>query len=1178
MCGIFGFLSARQATNEAPGQEFFQTLEQLAEFAPTTAAGVEALGDDEQQTWRERTRHAQTATYCWMEKSAFLAALTDSQLADRLRRAATQVAEWSRRLEAFSTGARLSRQRDWEFINQLIVAGKDIAWQLEVDLLGNFPRVRAVVEDVGSASRETLGHAWQLNVFLSSLNRLEVRGRDSAGIAVYLHFPDKSTLEGFLETRVGTTTCREQLAARSQATDLSHGTLLQPATSESSLLAVFKTAKEVGKMGDNVAFLRDSIARDRLFQAALRIPGVDLQCLAHTRWASNGVISLPNAHPVDSAVRNVADGAYTGRGEVVAALNGDIDNYLELKKRYVDDQGLALDESVTTDAKIIPIVVAHHYRDTRDFSVAFRRALDEFEGSMAIAVVAADLPGQVLCAQKGSGQGLFLGETEAAVAIASEMYGVVEFTPRYVKAEGEFVEGGEAFRLTADTRRVTIEVLDGSRGTHEVAASRIRTAEITTRDINRGDKPHFFLKEIGESVASVTKTLRGKFVIEGDQVQFLTGSEVLSPELVRALVSGKIRHIYVVGQGTAAVAGEGVTHLLRVALRDTQHPLQIQAFKATELSAHYLAADMSNSMVIAVSQSGTTTDTNRTVDLARERGAWVLGIVNRRNSDLVYKSHGVLYTSDGRDIEMSVASTKAFYSQCVAGQVLALSLAAKLGTLTPGELLRQVKLLQALPAAMEKVLALESEIRGLAQKFALTRRYWAITGSGAAKVAANEIRIKLSELCYKSIAVDFLEDKKHIDLSSEPLILVCAVGIPEGTVSDAVKEVAIFKAHNSIPIVIANEHETRFDPYAAGTVKVPATGGPLDYLLATMVGHLFGYHAAATFDHYAEKLRELRAALVETTFAPERDPAHDAGAATTTLTERLGSKTVEGAVAFEGSLLGGRLEGALNASTACRLSAVLNLLLGRMPLDAFSRQYHEPLSAVLNILGETIGELARPIDAIKHQAKTVTVGISRSDQSTQRGPLWSTFHKLGLARDRVEETHHRFLTLFETLVADVAGATLYSLDGLDPLGRPTEESTIQVLRKEGSSNTMLSRCENPAPLAGTKWATVKRREIFLGRGATDGENILVLPVVGESERGSLLLYHLDIADDAEREARLAALEAIGTRLEELKVAITEANLEWTPALLDDVTNQELFFDSAEHVAERILERHAHAKA
>ena len=88
---------------------------------------------------------------------------------------------------------------------------------------------------------------------------------------------------------------------------------------------------------------------------------------------------------------------------------------------------------------------------------------------------------------------------------------------------------------------------------------------------------------------------------------------------------------------------------------------------------------MSDTLVVATSQSGTTTDTNRTVDLARARGALVIAIVNRRQSDLVDKADGVLFTSDGRDVEMSVASTKAFYSQVAACFLLAFAIAAELG-------------------------------------------------------------------------------------------------------------------------------------------------------------------------------------------------------------------------------------------------------------------------------------------------------------------------------------------------------------------------------------------------------------------------------------------------------------------------------------------------------------------
>ena len=105
------------------------------------------------------------------------------------------------------------------------------------------------------------------------------------------------------------------------------------------------------------------------------------------------------------------------------------------------------------------------------------------------------------------------------------------------------------------------------------------------------------------------------------------------------------------------------------------------------------------------------------------------------------------------------------------------------------------------------------------------------------------MRIKLSELCYKSIACDVTEDKKHIDLSSEPLILVCAAGLSGGTADDVAKEVAIYKAHKATPIVIATDADERFAA-ASAVISVPAVHPALAFVLSAMVGHLFGYEAA----------------------------------------------------------------------------------------------------------------------------------------------------------------------------------------------------------------------------------------------------------------------------------------------------------------------------------------------
>lgn len=130
------------------------------------------------------------------------------------------------------------------------------------------------------------------------------------------------------------------------------------------------------------------------------------------------------------------------------------------------------------------------------------------------------------------------------------------------------------------------------------------------------------------------------------------------------------------------------------------------------------------------------------------------------------------------------------------------------------------------------------------------------------RIAAEEVRIKLSELCYQSIACDATEDKKHIDLSSEPLILLCAAGLLGSSADDVAKEVAIYKAHKACPIVIATAGEQRFHA-AAAVIFVPAAHPSLAFILSTMAGHLFGYRAALAIDELALPLRRARGAIEE---------------------------------------------------------------------------------------------------------------------------------------------------------------------------------------------------------------------------------------------------------------------------------------------------------------------------
>ncbi|WP_286822534.1 SIS domain-containing protein, partial [Desulfobacter sp. UBA2225] len=320
------------------------------------------------------------------------------------------------------------------------------------------------------------------------------------------------------------------------------------------------------------------------------------------------------------------------------------------------------------DTKLIPLQIEHHLKTGAPIEDAFRLAVNEFEGSHAISMHTDLAPGKLFLAQKGSGQAIFVGLAPDHYIAASELYGVVEETRHYIKLKGE--EKGQIVVLDQEGAGGIEGVRSFYYDKQPITLTRddVLESQITSRDIDRQGYNHYFLKEISESPLSVEKTLENKFKKNPGSglLKVNLDRTIIPPDLEEDLRSGKIKKIFFIGQGTAGIAAQGCADLLTHYLGGKS--IDIRAHKASELSGFSIGGKgentraMENALVVAISQSGTTTDTNRTVDMVRAHGGRSLAIVNRRDSDLTFKVDGVLYTSSGRDIEMSVASTKAFYS------------------------------------------------------------------------------------------------------------------------------------------------------------------------------------------------------------------------------------------------------------------------------------------------------------------------------------------------------------------------------------------------------------------------------------------------------------------------------------------------------------------------------------
>ncbi len=1099
------------------------------------------------------------------------------------------VCEEERALEEAATSFSTA---DLEILGSRQILLKDILWALEKDALANVDRITALAGAVSplNVNQTAFGKYRRMNFLLNCLDRLEVRGRDSAGLVLAMTFSDGEGLRR-LEDALREEGLYEAYSQRTCGGDLLNGSIWlseRTAAGDSGRRDVtanfiYKTSSIIGELGRNVRELREAISGDPVLRFFARQEALLETSMAHTRWASVGSITEENCHPVNSFTLADRMGRKTyprygeGNWAIQVVLNGDIDNYPALRRDLETEREL-IAPALTTDTKIIPLQIEGYLLEGHDLAESFRLAVSDFEGSHAIAMMSDLEPGKAFLALRGSGQTIYVGLAPDQYVFSSELYGLVEGTPWFVKMDGEAPADpdmpestGQIFVLQQESEGglagIRAFAYDGSPIT--LGDASIKRAEMTTRDIDRGAHPHFFLKEINESALSIRKTLRGKYRIireagEESRVAFNIGEDIVPPSVRSDLQAGVIRRIIVIGHGTAAVAGSAVADAMERHLRGTH--IRVEGKVASELSGFFLE-DLKDTLVVPITQSGTTTDTNRAVTMAHERGARVIAVVNRRQSDITSKSDGVFYTSDGRDIEMSVASTKAFYSQIVAGHVLSLFIAQLMGSLTDEDIAEELSSLEQAPEMMKRVLARKDLIRHSAELLAKRKRYWAIVGSGPNKAAADEIRIKLSELCYRTISSDVTENKKHIDLSAEPLIIVCAAGNPETVVGDLVKDVAIFKAHKAAVVVFADEGEERFDSLADSVIPIPGARTPLPVILNTLAGHLWGYYAACCIHKDSLFLRDFRNRIHQAMMDPTGRPV--------TFYERMADRSFRRMIRdFSHTFQELRDEGSFSAASVKAVSDIVLLLkyaMGKLPLEDFWHDFHSdngpvsPLDLLDMTLAQTAEDLSRPVDAIRHQAKTVTVGTSRKI-APLRGIFFDLLRDLGFSVKDLSSRDIIVLNRIQPGVAAVNGYTLYGIDRLDDDGRPVDQTTIMIRARGGVSLGMTSRTEGAKTLMGTKRTIVRTGRVYVGHGKSDRAPIVIIPLLQGGMVRHLLLLHVRYDEALTLREKVVV---IGYAYNEIRNLVNEYNLAWDDHYLDPFSLEFLLSETPEVIAGKI---------
>ncbi len=301
-----------------------------------------------------------------------------------------------------------------EAVNAALLRLRDALWSARRDRL----RTAAAVAELagGDTSPAALEAFTAVQIALSAIDRLEVRGRDSAGLHLLVHDHGLDLDAPEVDALV---------RARGADRLFGSGSVRTPG---GALSFVYKAAAEIGDLGDNTARLRAAIVDDALLHRAVAADSAHVSVLGHTRWASVGLISEANAHPLDAEEIDNLDGPY-----VVGALNGDVDNYADL----LAADHLRVAPEITTDAKVIPTLVSRRLAGRLDTVEAFRATVASLEGSVAVAASVGADPDELLLALRGSGQALYVGLAPDAFVVASEPYGLIEETSTYLRLDGE---------------------------------------------------------------------------------------------------------------------------------------------------------------------------------------------------------------------------------------------------------------------------------------------------------------------------------------------------------------------------------------------------------------------------------------------------------------------------------------------------------------------------------------------------------------------------------------------------------------------------------------------------------------------------------------------------------------------------------------------------------------------
>ena len=525
--------------------------------------------------------------------------------------------------------------------------------------------------------------------------------------------------------------------------------------------------------------------------------------IGHTRWATHGEPNDVNAHPHYSESKNL-----------VMIHNGIIENYAPLKEQ-LKKRGHHFSSDTDTEV-LVHLIEDIQQSDNLKLGDAVRVALNQVVGAYAIVVMGKSNPDELIAAKKGSPLVIGVGTDE--FFLASDATPIVEYTKNVVYLQDEeiaFITRNQPLKIkTIRNKSVTPYVQE---------------LQLQLEALEKGGYEHFMLKEIYEQPRSVRDSLRGRLNIERGGIH-LGGVTEYEQKFLHA------KRIIIVACGTSWHAGLVAEYLFEEL---TRIPVEVEYASEFRYRHPIIYED---DVVIAISQSGETADTLAALELAKSKGATIIGVCNVVGSSIARVTHAGCYTHAGPEI--GVASTKAFTAQVAVLTLMALQVAHGRGTLSESRFHQIINELDVIPEKIKAVLDTNNAVYKISEVFSDARNFLYL-GRGFTFPVALEGALKLKEISYIHAEGYPAAEMKHGPIAlidqEMPVVVIATKGESYDKVVSNIQEV---KARKGKIIAIVTEGDKIVKDLADYTIEIPETDEILVPLISVVPLQLLSYHIA----------------------------------------------------------------------------------------------------------------------------------------------------------------------------------------------------------------------------------------------------------------------------------------------------------------------------------------------